>query len=177
MSIPMDPPYCLVYPMGYVRDLELDNLDTNNNPAGIHLLCCICCATLQYMNDDPNQHREYSGSHLILPHRAQYKEQLFPKILKPQNHWEPLGATDRFHHQGAFSHGSSGRLQVNRPNLQRVLQQLIPPREPMWTWADSGGMGYIFLHTRVKSQHHQLLPICKPGSPRQQSSPHQGPLL
>ena len=90
MSIPTDPPYYLVYPTSYMRDVELDNLDTHNNPAGIHLLCCICCATLQYMNDDPNQHREYSGSHLILPHRAQYKEQLFLKILEPQNHWEPL---------------------------------------------------------------------------------------
>ena len=45
------------------------------------------------------------------------------------------------------------------------------------TWADSGGMVYIFLHTGVKSQHHRLLPICKPGRPRQQSGPHQGPLL
>ena len=42
------------------------------------------------MNDDPSQHREYAGSHLILPHGAQYKEQLFPKILKPWNHWALL---------------------------------------------------------------------------------------
>ena len=38
------------------------------------------------MNDDPHQCREYSGSHLILPHRVQYKEQLFPEILELQNH-------------------------------------------------------------------------------------------
>ena len=76
--------------MSYVRDVELDHFDTRNNPAGTHLHCCICHATLQYMNDDPNQHREYSGSHLILPCRAKYKERLFPKILKPQNHWELL---------------------------------------------------------------------------------------
>ena len=42
------------------------------------------------MNDDPHYCRAYSGSHLILPHGAQYNEQLFPKILKPQNHQAPL---------------------------------------------------------------------------------------
>ena len=51
MSIPKDLPYCLIYPTSYVRD-----------------------ATLQHMNDDPRQQREYARSHLILPHRAQYKE-------------------------------------------------------------------------------------------------------
>ena len=38
------------------------------------------------MNDDPRHHREHGRSHLILPHRAQYKERLFPKILEPRNH-------------------------------------------------------------------------------------------
>ena len=42
------------------------------------------------MNDDPSQCREYGGSHLILPYGAQYKEQLFLEILKPQNHQGPL---------------------------------------------------------------------------------------
>ena len=90
MSVPTDPPYCLVYPTSYLRDMEPDHFDTCNNPAGTHLHHCICHTTLQYMNDDPKQHREYSGSHLILPCGAQYKEQLFPKILKPWNHQEPL---------------------------------------------------------------------------------------
>ena len=90
MSIPMDPPYCLVYPMSYVRDMEPDHFDTRNNLAGTHLCHCICHATLQYMNDDPNQHREYARSCLILPCGAQYKERLFPKILEPQNHQELL---------------------------------------------------------------------------------------
>ena len=116
MSIPMDLPYCLIYPTSYVRDVELDHFDTHNNPAGTHLCHCICCATLQHMNDNPNQHREYAGSHLILPHGAQYKERLFPKILKLQNHQELLTNSIT-----ALSHGTSGRLQVNGPNLQRVL--------------------------------------------------------
>ena len=42
------------------------------------------------MNDDPNQHREYSKSCLILPHGAQYKEWLFSEILDLWNHWAPL---------------------------------------------------------------------------------------
>ena len=90
MSVPMDPPYCLIYPMSYMRDMEPDHFDTHNNPAGTCLHHCICHATLQYMNDDPNQCREYSRSCLILPHGTQYKEQLFPEILEQWNHWEPL---------------------------------------------------------------------------------------
>ena len=82
--------YCLVYPMSYVRDMEPDHFDTRNNPAGRCLCHCIYHATLQYMNDDPNQHREYAGSHLILPCGAKYKEPLFPEILKPWNHWDLL---------------------------------------------------------------------------------------
>ena len=89
-SVPTDPPYCLIYPISYVKDVEPDHFDTLNNPARTHLHHCICSATLQHMNDDPCHHREYGGSCLILPHRAQYKEQLFPEILEPRNHQAPL---------------------------------------------------------------------------------------
>ena len=74
MSIPTDLPYCLIYPMSYKRDVEPDHFDTHNSPARTCLHCCICHAILQHINDNPNQHREYAGSCLILPHRAQYKE-------------------------------------------------------------------------------------------------------
>ena len=86
MLVPTDPPYCLIYPMSYTRDVEPDHFDTHNNPAGTCLHSCICHTTLQYMNDDPHYCRAYGRNHLILPCRAQYKEQLFPKILKPWNH-------------------------------------------------------------------------------------------
>ena len=69
MGIPTDPPYCLVYPTCYVRDADPDHFDTHNNLAGTHLHCCICCATLQFSNDEPREHNNYSGS-LILPHGA-----------------------------------------------------------------------------------------------------------
>ena len=90
MSIPTDPHYCLIYPMSYVKDVEPDHFDTCNNLARTHLHHCICHTTLWHMNDDPHHHREYGGSHLILPCRVQYKEQLFPEILKPWNHWALL---------------------------------------------------------------------------------------
>ena len=90
MSIPTDPPYCLVYPTSYVMDVEPDHFDTCNNLVGMHLCCCICLTTLQFTNDDPKQFTKYSRSHLILPRRAQYNDWLLPVILKLQNHWEPL---------------------------------------------------------------------------------------
>ena len=90
MSIPTDPPYCLVYPTSYVRDVQLDHFDTRNNPAGMHLHHCVCCATLQFNNGEPKEHTNYAGSHLILPHGAQYNDRLFPLILEPQNHQGPL---------------------------------------------------------------------------------------
>ena len=91
MSVPMDPPYCFISPMSYIKDVELDHFNTCNNPAGTCLSHCICHATLQHMNDDPHHCREYGRSHLILPHRAQNKEQMFPQDPRAT---EPLGTTD-----------------------------------------------------------------------------------
>ena len=86
MSIPTDPPYCLVYPTSYVRDVEPDHFDTHNNPVGTHLYLYVCCATLQFTNDDPKELKTYTRSHLILARRAQYNDWLFPMILEPRNH-------------------------------------------------------------------------------------------
>ena len=33
MSVPMDLPYCLIYPMSYMKDMEPDHFNTCNNPA------------------------------------------------------------------------------------------------------------------------------------------------
>ena len=90
LAIPTDPPYCLVYPTCYVRDVNLDHFDTHNNLAGTHLLCCLCHATLQFSNDEPKEHTNYARSHLILPCRDQYNDQLFPAILELWNHRSPL---------------------------------------------------------------------------------------
>ena len=90
MSIPMDPPYCLVYPTSYVKGVELDHFDIRNNLVGMHLHRCVCHTTLQFSNDDPKEHTNYTRSHLILPCSAQYNNQLYPAILEPQNHHGPL---------------------------------------------------------------------------------------
>ena len=90
MSIPTDPPYCLVYPTSCVKGVEPDHFDTRNSPAGMRLHRCICHATLQFSNDDPKERTNYVGSHLILPRGAQYNDRLFPAILEPQNHRSPL---------------------------------------------------------------------------------------
>ena len=62
MSIPTDPPYCLVYPTSYVKDVELDHFDTHNNPAGTHLHHCTCCATLQHIMMIPTSAENMVGA-------------------------------------------------------------------------------------------------------------------
>ena len=51
---------------------------------------CVCRATLHFSNEDPKQCTKYRGSHLIMPHRAQYNDRLYPTILEPWNHHGPL---------------------------------------------------------------------------------------
>ena len=65
-------------------------ISTLASPAGTRLHRCVCCATLQFSNDDPKQCTQYVGSHLILPCRVQYNDQLYPSILEPWNHHSPL---------------------------------------------------------------------------------------
>ena len=84
MSIPTDPPYCLVYPTSYVKCIEPDHFDTHNSPMGTCLHHCVCCTTLQFSNDDPKERTNYVRSHLILPHGVQYNDRLYPAILEPQ---------------------------------------------------------------------------------------------
>ena len=86
MSVPTDPPYCLVYPTSYIKGIEPNHFNTCNSPAGTCLHRCVCHATLQFSNNDPKQHMQYVGSRLILPRRVQYNDQLYPSFLKPQNH-------------------------------------------------------------------------------------------
>ena len=53
MSIPMDPPYCLVYPTTYVKGAKPNHFNTQNSPTGTCLHHCVCQATLQFSNTDP----------------------------------------------------------------------------------------------------------------------------
>ena len=42
MSIPMDPPYCLVYPTTYIKGTKPNHFDTGNSPVGMCLHRCVC---------------------------------------------------------------------------------------------------------------------------------------
>ena len=86
MSIPTDPPYCLVYLTTYVKGTEPKHFDTWNSSVGTHLHHCVCRATLQFSNTDPQQRTKYAGSHLIIPRGVQYNNHLYPTILEPWNH-------------------------------------------------------------------------------------------
>ena len=90
MSIPTDPPYCLVYPTTYIKGIEPNHFDTQNSPVGMCLHRCVCQATLQFSNTDPQQRTKYTGSCLIIPRRVQYNNHLYPAILELQNHHGPL---------------------------------------------------------------------------------------
>ena len=70
--------------------MDSDHFETHNNLVGTRLHRCVCRTTLQFSNDEPKEHSNYAGSHLILPHRAQYNDRLFPSILKLRNHHGPL---------------------------------------------------------------------------------------
>ena len=162
MSIPTDLPYCLIYLMSYMRDVELDHFDTCNNPARTHLCHCTCCTTLQFAKDNPNQHRQYSASQLILPCGAQYKERLFPKILKPWNHQGLL--TDPAN-QEPYPMELVGDFRVTDPIFKGVTG--TPCYIPAENLINLGGRGYTCPHIGVRSLHHWLLPTCRPGSLRQ----------
>ena len=86
MSIPTDPPYCLVYPTSYVKGVEPDHFDTRNSPTGMRLHCCVFHTILQFSNDDPKERTNYIRSHLIVPRGAQYNDWLYPSILELWNH-------------------------------------------------------------------------------------------
>ena len=170
MSIPTDPPDCLIYPTSYVKDVEPDHFDTHNNPAGTCLHHCICCATLQHMNDDPCHHREYGGSHLILPCRAQYKEQLFPKILEPWNHWAPL--TDPIT-KDPFPMELVGDFRLIDPIFKGCYGNSF-----LYSDMDLGQLRQHGIHL-PPYQSEILAPpapfYLQPSSSRPQSSPHHGP--
>ena len=90
MSVPTDPPYCLVYPTTYIKGAEPNHFDTQNSPRGMRLHRCVCRATLQVSNTDPQQCTKYTGSRLIIPHGVQYDNHLYPAILELRNHRGPL---------------------------------------------------------------------------------------
>ena len=86
MAVPTDPLYCLVYPTVYNTGVEDQNhFNTAASPSVLHTCSCICHTLLQHADMEPVCPRTYKGSHLIIPHGAQYRT-LFPEIAAPHNH-------------------------------------------------------------------------------------------
>ena len=90
MSVPTDPPYCLVYPTSYVKGIKPNHFDTQNSTTDMRLHRYVCRATLHFSNVDSKQCTKYGESHLIIPRGVQYKDRLYPTILEPWNHHGPL---------------------------------------------------------------------------------------
>ena len=87
MAIPTDPPYCLVYPIMYHKNAEdKSHFNTSTSPSGMHTCVCMCRALLQHVDMEPLHQRTFEGSHLIIPHSAQYRT-LFLEIIALCNHW------------------------------------------------------------------------------------------
>ena len=137
MSIPTDPPYCLVYPTSYIKGIKPNHFDTCNSPMGTRLHHCVCHTTLQFSNDDLKQHTKYVRSHLILFHGVQYNDQLYPSILEPWNHHgllidpamgEPclMEAVGNFRDTDPIFKGCYGdSLLYSKADLARLRQQKV----------------------------------------------------
>ena len=70
MAVPMDPPYCLVYPRIYSDDVAAKNqnhFNTMGSPPGLCTHTCICCALLQHTDLTEAHKWKYNGSCLIVP--------------------------------------------------------------------------------------------------------------
>ena len=86
VAIPTDPPYCLVYPIVYDKNVEdKSHFNTSASPSGMHTHVCMCHALLQHVDMVPLHQRTFQGSHLIILHSAQYRT-LFPEIIALCNH-------------------------------------------------------------------------------------------
>ena len=172
MSIPTEPPYCLLYPTSYIGDVDPDHFDTCNNPAWTCLHHCVCCATLQFNNDKPKECTNYARSHLILPHGAQYNNWLFPTILELQNHHSPLiDSTMR----EPYPMDMVGDFWVVDPIFKGCYGDSLLYSDADLHWLR--WQGIHLPHFRGRSPCHQLHPTGKSGSPWQPSSPHTGQRL
>ena len=90
MAVPTDSPYFLVYLTMYNTGMEDQNhFNTASSPSGLCTCSCICCTLCQQTDMEPVCQRTYEGSHLIIPHGAQYRTP-FPEITAPHSYQSPL---------------------------------------------------------------------------------------
>ena len=90
MAILKDPPYCLVYPIVYHKNVEdPSHFNTSASSSGMQTHACMYCTLLKHVDMEPLHQRTFKGSHLIIPHGMQYRT-LFPEIVALCNHQGPL---------------------------------------------------------------------------------------
>ena len=89
MVLPMEPLYCLMYLICFFNDTPTDlrnQLHTDLLPPGLCCRECVCHRLIQRANLHEKWETIMGGSHFLLPHRAQYNDNLLPQLIRPQNH-------------------------------------------------------------------------------------------
>ena len=89
MALPTEPPYCLVYPIHFFNDMPTDLSNQHHMdlfPPGLCCWECVCHQLIQRANLHEKWETIMGGSHFLLPHRAQYNDNLHPWLIRPWNH-------------------------------------------------------------------------------------------
>ena len=85
----MEPPYCLMYPICFFNDMLKDlknQLHTDLFPPGLCCQECVCCRLIQWANLHEKWETIMASSCFLLPHGAQYNDNLLPWLIRPWNH-------------------------------------------------------------------------------------------
>ena len=89
MAPPMEPPYCLVYPIHLFNDTPKDlknHLHTDLFPLGLRCQECVCRQLIHRANLHEKWETIMGGSRFLLPCRAQYNDNLLPQLIRLRNH-------------------------------------------------------------------------------------------
>ena len=89
MAPPTEPLYCLMYPIRFFNDTSTDlrnQLHMDLFPPGLCCRECVCHRLIQWANLHEKWETIMGSSRFLLPHGAQYDENLLPQLIRPWNH-------------------------------------------------------------------------------------------
>ena len=89
MAPPMEPPYCLVYPICFFNDMPEDlknQLHMDLFPPGLHCRECVCRRLIQWANLHKKWETIMGSTHFLLPCGAQYDNNLLAQLIRRWNH-------------------------------------------------------------------------------------------
>ena len=92
MAVPIDLPYCLVYPNIYsttVPNEDRHHFNVQGGPPGLRTHTCICYTLLQHTDLSEAHRWKYHRSCLVIAQGVQYSH-LLPEITMLRNHWALL---------------------------------------------------------------------------------------